>query len=503
MSVDADIATLRRVSKELRDLQHAATLLSWDQETYMPAGGVSSRAGALAALQTEIHRRWASPDFAAVLDRLDGRFEPGSFLGALLRVCQREHARAIKLPPELVAARTRASSYARPIWRQAKTASDWSMFVPAMERILDVCIETAETIGYADERYDAMLELYEPGLTTNQLEGLLGAMRDTAIPLLSRLAPSLSGGRANLSRGGTWDRSQQFAFARFMAEAVGFDMSRGRLDLSAHPIADGVGPGDVRITTCLSERQPMRGLFGALHETGHGLYAQGLPGEFAETPLWAAASTAVDESQSRFWECAVGRSRAFWEHFLPHLKEYFPGQLAGVSLDDFYAEINKPSTSPVRLDADELTCNLHILVRFEIERELLQERLSLKDVPEAWSESVRTYVGSEVTNDAEGPLQDIHWSGCYIGTFTSYTVGDLIAAQLMAKARTAITDLDAQIVNGDFRPLITWLAESVYRHGASLTTDELVISATGEELSAAAWQTSMGERFTPLLATLR
>lgn len=499
LAPDTDVTALRELAGEIRHLDHAATLLSWDQETMMPRGGVAGRAGSLAFLRTEIHRRWASDELAGLIDRLDGRLEPGCLDEALLGLCRREHALAIKLTPELIAARSRASTEARPLWRQAGAESDWSVFAPAMKRVLEVCIETAETIGYANERFDAMLELYEPGVTTARLETLLFGMRETAVPLLRELE-SLAASDGEVFGDDPWDPASQLAFARFLTEAVGFDHGSGRIDLSAHPIANGVGLGDVRITTHLDGRWPMRGLFGAMHEVGHGLYAQAVPAAFEQTPLWGAASIALDESQSRLWENAIGRSRPFWQRFLPDLRRHFPGRLEGVSLDAFYTEINRPSLSAIRLDADELTYNLHVLVRFEIERDLLEQRLQVDDVPEAWAEGMKRHLGINVASDAEGPLQDIHWAGCYLGTFTSYTLGDLIAAQLMAEVREAVPDLDAHIAVGDFTSLLAWLADNVHRHGASFTCDEIVSRATGAELSVEPWSAAMRERFTPLAA---
>lgn len=501
LPLKADIDDLRALGRELRHLGHAATLLSWDQETQMPRGGVAARAGALAHLRTEIHARFASARLAGLIERLEGRLEPGSLEQTVLERCSREHTLALKLRPELVERRSRVSTEARPLWRKARSERDWSLFAPTMRRVLNVCIETAEAIGYDGERYDAMLELHEPGLTTLQLEQLLGAMRDVARPLLERIDPPNQEEDALL--GAPWDTQAQLAFATYLAEAVGFDLTRGRIDVSAHPIANAIGAGDIRITTSIRAEQPLRAIFGALHEAGHALYAQGLPDRLSESPLWGAPSLALDESQSRLWENHVGRSLPFWRRHLPELRRRFPQSSDALDLDRFYALINRPSRSPIRLDTDELTHNLHVFVRFELERELLERRLDVADVPAAFAERTRNELGIELRDDSEGPLQDIHWAGCYIGTFTCYALGDLIAAQLIERVRASLPDLDAQLDAGDASGLLRWLREHVHAHGASLTTPELVRRVTGEGISARAWIAAMEQRLAPLATPAR
>jgi carboxypeptidase Taq len=475
---------LRRHLREIAQLEHAAILLSWDQEVCMPPGGVSARGGSIGLLRTLIHERWLSRALGRLLERLEGAAPPGSVEEALVRVTLRQREVAARLTPELIGRRSRLSSEARPIWRRARADSDWSAFAPVVSRVVDLNRELADAIGYDEHPYDALLELSDPGMTTARLRVAFSEIQAAA----DLLAPSRleAADRAELLTG-EWGQETQLAFIRRIATWLGADLTRGRIDLSAYPIANKIALGDIRMTTNLHARQVLRGVFGALHELGHVIYAHGLDPAFAETPLWGSPSFGIDESQSRLFENMLGRSRAFWVCWLPRLRESFPGQADRVEVETLYESVNRISSTPILLDADELSYNLHILVRFEIECGLLDGSLDVGDVPEAWREGMRRSLGVDVRNDGEGPLQDIHWAGCYMGAFTSYTVGDLVAAQLMASARRALPDLDAQLESGEPSELLGWLRANVHAHGARFTPEELVIRATGEELSTRHW----------------
>ena len=452
----------------------------------MPPGGVRARASSLGLIHGLIYERRASGDMARLLDRLEGRCEPGSFEDSVVRAARRQHDLAVKLPPALMGDRSSLSAEARPVWRRARAEADWPSFAPFMSRVVDINREIAEAIGYAGHPCDALLELTDPGMTVERLWSAFAEIQSAVGPLLEA-ARSEPGDRASGFLVGEWDRQAQMDFIRLVAGSVGVPGESGRIDLSAYPIANKIGAGDVRMTTNMQPDNLTRGIFGALHELGHVIYALGLDPVLEETPLWGSPSFGLDESQSRLCENLLGKSRAFWRHWLPYLQRTFPGRLDGLDVDDFYLAVNRVKTTPILLDADELTYNLHILVRFEIECGLLDGSLAVHDVPELWRAGMSRYLDVTVRDDGEGPLQDIHWAGCYVGAFTSYTIGDLVAAQLMASARRGIPDLDDHIAAGDPGPLVGWLRANVHSHGARHSPDELIERATGEELSTAPW----------------
>jgi len=485
-SEGASLEALRALLREVSQLEHASILMSWDQEVCMPAGGVRARGASLGFLRNLIHERWASDEMARLLDRLDGCFAAESLENAMLSVARRQHGLALKLPPSLTGDRARLSAEARPVWRHARAAADWSIFAPLMTRIVAINRELAEAIGYAEHPYDALLELTEPGMTTQRLREVFTDIRDAATSLLDSRPPGAEA-ESDAFLAGEWDERAQMQFIRRVASSLGVDARSGRIDTSAYPISNKIGPGDIRMTTNTSPRLLLRGLFGALHELGHVLYAQGLDPALEETPLWASPSFGVDESQSRLFENVLGRSRPFWKFWFPKLKLAFPGRLDDVPFDAFYVAINRVKPTPILLDADELTYNLHILVRFEIENSLLDGSLDVRDVPDAWRDGMERHLGVTVRDDAQGPLQDIHWAGCYIGAFTSYTIGDLVAAQLMEHARQAIPGLDSQIENGELTQLVNWLRTNVHSRGCRHSPEGLLTRVTGRGLSTAPW----------------
>ena len=490
---------LRDVLGEVADLERAAAVLTWDQETNMPPGGVEDRANQLATLSRLAHERFTSSEVARLLESAGAEvasMPAESDEASLLRVTRRDFGQAVKVPAELVSEMARAAATARPVWQDARERSDWSLFVPAMQVTVDLSRRLADALGYEERPYDALIELTEPGLTTTRVEELFGRIKDASVPLVQAIDRHRDRvDDAVMAR--PCDERRQVELARETIACLGYDLDRGRQDLSVHPFCISFGPGDVRLTTRTGATFRDSCILSSIHEAGHAMYEQGVPRSLDRTPLSRGASPGLHESQSRLWENMVGRSRPFYGWLYPRLKGAFPESLDDVEAEAFWRACNAVRASYIRVDADEVTYNLHVLLRFEIENDLLEGRLAVADVPEAWAARVREYLGLEQPPDREGPLQDIHWTGA-LGGFVGYSLGNLISAQLMAAARRDLPGLDAQFEAGDFAPLLGWLREHVHRHGRKFTPDELVERATGSPITAEPWIAYLGEKFTGL-----
>lgn len=472
---------VRALLATLADLHDTLSLLEWDQQTFMPEAGAGGRAEQIATLSRLAHERATDPELGRLLEEL----EPGlgspeareTDDGALVRVALRDFRRATCLPAELVEATARATALAEPAWAAARAASDWSRFAPHLERIVELTRRTADAYGYEDHPLDALLDLHEPGLTRARLTELFAGLREELVPMVRAVAEQQDDREAPLH--GDFDVAVQEAFGREVVERFGYDFRRGRQDRAVHPFCATVGPDDVRITTRFDPGFLSTALFSTLHEAGHGLYEQNVPRPFARSPLAAGASTGVHESQSRLWENCVGRSRAFWRAFYPRLRELFPGALSGVEPEAFYRAINRSAPTPIRVEADELTYDLHVLVRFELESRLLSGELAVTDLPAAWNAGMEELLAVTPADDAEGALQDIHWPSGAFGYFPTYTVGNLLAAQLWEAAVASRPEIPEEIERGVFDALRAWLAEHVWRHGRKFDPDDLVTRATG------------------------
>jgi carboxypeptidase Taq len=483
------LAELRERLAEVTDLGRAAMVLSWDQETFMPSGGLEDRANQLATLRRLGHQRLVAPE---VEDLQAGAEAETASLGhdsddaSLVRVTRRDYEQARRLPAELVAEIAWAGTMARPVWREARARSDWSLFADTLRRTVDLARRQAEALGYRERPFDALIDRSEPGLTTGQVQSLFVELRGAIVPLLADITarPSPAGARM-LERPLAPER--QLALAREVIHRLGYDLERGRQDLSAHPFCTSFGPGDVRLTTRLGPTLGRSCLLASIHESGHALYNQGIPRSLDRTPLWGGASPGVHESQSRLWENVVGRSRAFCAHLAPALRETFGDSLGDLDAGALYEALNTVRPSYIRVDADELTYNLHIMIRTEIEIALMEDELRVEDVPDAWNERVRTYLGLPAPPASEGPLQDIHWTFPVLGAFVGYTLGNLIGAQLMERIRTELPDLDAQVAEGSFGALLHWLREHVHAHGRKFTPNELVERVCGSPIAAGPW----------------
>jgi carboxypeptidase Taq len=460
-------------------------VLGWDERTMLPPAGAEHRAEQMKLLAGMVHQRWTDPRLGEWLGELGESALAGDEhgdTGATIRRVNRQYQRQVKLPRTLVEELTRVSVLGQQAWQEARAKSDFPSFQPWLEKIVDLKRQEADALGYPECRYDALLDAYEPDERTSNVAQVLVHLRDQLVPLVEQIRHSGRRPDASILQR-RFPVAEQEAFGREAAAGIGFDFDRGRLDVTAHPFCCSPGPHDCRITTRYDENAFGQGFFSILHEAGHGIYHHGLRADQYGLPLGEAASLGIHESQSRLWENMVGRSRAFWEHRYPEAQRRFSQALGDVSLDDFYFAINDVRASLIRVEADEATYNLHVLIRFELEQALLDGDLSVRDLPGAWNEQYGRSLGVTPTNDAEGVLQDIHWSGGAIGYFPTYSLGNLYAAQLFAQAETDLGGLAEQFARGEFQPLLAWLREKIHRQGQRYPAADLVRRITGRPLS--------------------
>ncbi len=473
-------AELVRLSREETVLASCSDLLEWDEETFMPRGGVEHRAEQMSLLAGMLHDRGADPRFGELLDRVEGTelvADPDSPSAVNIRELRREYERERKLPKDLVEESARVATLASQAWVDAREAADFKLFAPWLDRIFGLARVEADAVGFQESRYDAMLEDYEPGMTTREVTVLFTGLKPELIRLVGELSTPSSVPAHVLRREFPIDRQKLFAEA--VAAALGFDLERGRIDTASHPFCTAIGPGDIRIAVRYHRRNLAMGLFVLLHEVGHGLYDQGIDVAHFGTPMGEAPSLGLHESQSRLWENCVGRSLGFWQHFFPRLKNIFHEALHDISLETFVAVINRVTPGSNRGRADEISYNLHIIIRSELEQAMLSGDLKVAELPGAWNDAYRKYLGVTPKNDADGCLQDGHWSEGMIGYFPTYTLGNVYAAQLFAQAELEIGPLDPAFAQGDFTGLLGWLRDRVHRHGCRWPARTIVERATG------------------------
>ena len=469
---------IRRVREETL-LTSCEALLEWDEETYMPPGGVENRSEQLALIAGLLHERGTDPRVGELLHQLEGSEllrQPGSPAAVNVRELRREYDRFVKVPRRLVEDVARTTALAQTAWARARKEADFNRFRPWLERIVELKRAEAECVGYAREPYDALIEDHEPGMTSHIVGRLFDALRRELVPLAARINEAARPVRRIRK---PFAIGRQRSFGEKVAVALGFDATRGRFDLGVHPCCTGIGPGDCRLVLRFDAHDFAGGLLTILHEVGHGLYEQGLDPEHYGTPVGETASVGMDEAQARLWENRVGRSRGFWEHFYPEAQALFPDSLDGLRLDQFLMTVNRVEPSLIRVNADEVTYNLHILVRFELERALISGDLKAGDVPGAWNEGYRRYLDIEPSNDRDGCLQDGHWADGLIGYFPTYTLGDVFAAQLCAKAETELGSLERLFARGEFAELVGWLGRNVYKEGGRYPSARLIELVTG------------------------
>ena len=469
----------RKFEQDVLQLGRVGGLLNWDEQVNMPPRGAGARGEAMATLAGVLHERICDERFGEAIAELGADDSLSELDAARVREARRERDRAVRVPPALVRALAHAESEGFEAWQAARSASDFSLFRDPLARIIALRREEADAVGYeGGERYDALLDQYEPDMRVARLEPLLNGLRDELVPFAREIAARPRPDDAFVHRG--FPAEVQRAVGARLSGAIGFDYDAGRLDEAAHPFASGFAPGDVRLTTREHEDDLFSGLFAVLHETGHGLYEQGLTGAIEGTFCGTAASLGLHESQSRFWENMVGRSQAFWERHLGDLRSAFPGKLDDISVEQFVRAANLVEPSLIRVEADEVTYHLHVYLRFELELALVRGDLGVDELPAAWNERMRTLVGIEVPKDAVGVLQDVHWSAGLVGYFPTYTLGTLYSAQFLAAIERELGPVDAIVRAGEYDRLLGWMREHVHRRGATVAPEQIALDATGE-----------------------
>ncbi len=492
---------LKNIFQEITHLRGIRRLLDWDQETFMPQKGGQNRAEQTALLASLIHEKMTSSRTGELIEELFEQVEPkgpekDEFV--CLREWKRLFDRQKKLPASLVQELSRQSVLAHRAWAQARKEADFSIFLPFLQRLVELSRKKADCLGFDSSPYDALLDKYEPSATTVEIEELFLELVPALKTLLSKVQRNFSSRQNGLS--GKFPIGAQKVLAQLAAARMGYDMSAGRIDTVLHPFSTKIGPGDCRITTRWNEQDFTEAFFGVLHEAGHAIYSQNLPQEHYGTPLGESVSLGIHESQSRFWENIIGRSRPFWKYFLPISRGIFPGELTDMDLDNFLRIINRVKASFIRVEADEITYNLHVYLRFVVERELIEGKLSPKDIPERWNGLFKDLFSLDVPNDALGCLQDVHWSGASFGYFPTYTLGNIYAAMFLKAIRRDVDQMESQIERGEFSLLSDWLKKNIHRHGQRYRAKELVEKVTGERPSALPLIEYLKDKYTGLEA---
>ncbi len=471
-------------SKETSYLDSAVKVLHWDQSTYIPSKGHAHRANQLSALAKMKHKMTTDPLIGEWLELAEGSElteDPLCVEAVNIRVWRRLYDRAVKIPESLAVSLAKAAAVAQPVWEEARRRNDWTLFKPHLASMVSLKREQAEALGYEIEPYDALLDYYEQGESARHLETVFSRLCTALADLLRRIRESPRRPDSSILRR-HFPIADQEAFATDAARKLGYDFQGGRLDVSAHPFTQGIGPGDVRITTRYHEDSFNEAFFAVIHEAGHALYHQGLPMEHWGMPICVPVSLGINESQSRMWENLVAGSLPFWKHFYPQAQERFPS-LRDVPLDDFYFSVNEVRPSLIRVEADEVTYNLHVLLRFELEVMLTRGDLEVDDLPEAWNTKMSTLLGLTPPDYATGVLQDVHWAAGAIGYFPTYTLGNLNAAQFFQHAGKDLGDMDALIERGQFGVLLRWLREKIHSQGSRYKPRDLVRTVTNEEMN--------------------
>lgn len=493
-----DYAQLKQHSQKIETLNSIQALLGWDQETYMPHGADDFRAEQLKTLAGIIHAEQTSSEFKTELEKLIDlktgaihNAQLGERERAALREWRRSYLMEAALPQEFVEYFAQLCSQGMVSWREAKAQNNFSHFAPALTKIIEAVRKKAEYLKYEDHPYDALLDLYEPGAKTADIKKLFGNLKIKIKELLQKIAKQPQPDDSFLH--GKFDETKQLAFGKKLLTAMGFDFHKGRLDLSAHPFSSSPHPTDNRITSRIHPTSLMSNIMAILHEGGHALYEAGLPIEDFGTPLGKAISLGVHESQSRWWETRIGLSRPFWKHFYPELQKEFG--LEKVPLETFYNALNKVKPSYIRIEADEVTYPLHVILRFELEVELIEGKLAVEDLPKAWNAKMEELLGIRPRNDAEGCLQDIHWSMGSFGYFPTYTLGNIYAAQLFKKFEKEFPNWAQDVEQGRLSFIRDWLKDNVHKYGMQYRGKELLKKVTGEDVSESAYLDYLNEKY--------
>lgn len=481
---EKDYTKLLKLSHHARILAGISSVLNWDQETYMPKGAAAIRALQEATLAGIIHDLKSNKKYRSALAKLID-IPTGTILAkdlsaekqAALRQWRRDYIQEHALPKKFVTEFAKLSSQSILAWREAKQENAFLKFAPFLDKLIGMSRKKAELLGYQDHPYDALLDQYEPDTTTQQVSQIFATLKQGIVPLLQKIAQSKQIDDSFLH--GSFAHEKQLEFAHLILKDMGYNIEHGRLDLSTHPFSSSSHPTDSRITTRIHPTSLMSCISVILHEAGHALYEMGLPQEHYGSPLGDAISLGMHESQSRWWETRIGQSRAFWEYYLPQLKQYFKGKFDHIDLKTFYRAINKVQPSFIRVDADEVTYPLHVILRFELERALIEGTLNVREIPEAWNAKMKELLGIEPASFADGCLQDIHWAMGAFGYFPTYTLGNIYAAQLFQSFEEKHPDWEAKVAAGQLHFISQWLHEAVHRHGRRYTSPEILQITTG------------------------
>ena len=472
------------LAAELDDLGHIAALMEWDQQVYMPRGGTEERGLQSAMIGKLHHEKFTSDEVGQLLTDLEaevGDLNADTDDARAVKVAKKAYEKQTKVPLPLLLEFYKVTSMAHNVWVEARTKSDFSIFQPYLQQIVDLRIEYAKLFQPYDHIYDALLDDFEPGMKTADVKEIFDKLRPQQVKLLQAIAEKEQPDNSFIKQ--NYKEEYQELLGRYVITRFGFDWNRGRMDLTAHPFTTEFGQGDVRITTRYLNDDGGSALFSTMHEAGHAMYGQGIASKFNRHPLSGAASLAIHESQSRLWENLVGRSKEFWSYFYPSAQMLFPEILGNVSMNDFYRGINKVEPSMVRVEADEATYNMHIMLRLEIEMGLMEGTMQVADLPEIWNTKMHDYLGITPRNDAEGVLQDVHWSGGMIGYFPTYALGNLASVQLWDKMLEENPNIPDEIAQGKFDTILGWMRDHIHQYGAKYEPQELMVMATGSKIT--------------------
>jgi len=490
---------LKTIMAEIADLGAASALMTWDQQVNMPPGGAEARGNQLATVQKLIHQKSITPEVGQLIEELSiaaKDIDPDSDDARLVKVAKRNYEKAVKVPPEFTAEFAKVTTFAFGAWIEARAADDFSKFQPHLEKIIELAHRFVAYFAPYDHVYDPLLDQFEPGMKTAEVKAIFGALRPKQVELIQAIADHSPVDDSFLHQ--KFNEGKQWDFGVEVISKYGYNWQRGRQDKSAHPFTINFARDDVRITTRVEPEYLGSGLFSSLHECGHGLYEQGSAPKYERSPLAGGASLAIHESQSRMYENLIGRSLPFWEYFYPKLQEYFPEQLGNVDLLAFYKGINKVQPSLIRVEADEATYNLHIMLRLELEIALMEGKLAVKDLPEAWNTKMEDYLGITPPNDALGVLQDVHWSSGMVGYFSTYALGNLISVQLWEQMQKDMPKMEDQIRQGEFADLLQWLVTKIHQHGKKYEPQELVQRVTGSKIDAAPYMRYLKAKYSDI-----
>lgn len=489
--------------RELYYLKSVLALLDWDQQVNMPEKGAVRRAETAACLAGLLHDKFTSREFVFLLRAVKMLASQGKLderQRAVVREVNREYMREKKLPTLFVRELAQLTSEAHLVWARARQENKFRLFLPYLERIIDLKRREAAYVGHKETPYDALLDIYEPGTKTSEVAAVFSELKEFLIPFLSQIKGAKVGTNPKVLHG-NFPQAKQEEIGRLFAEKLGFDPKAGRIDQAVHPFATGFHPEDVRITTRFDTNNLLYSLMSIVHEVGHALYEQGLPAENFGTPLAESISLGIHESQSRVWENQVGRSLPFWQYFYPLLRRAFREPFAKIKLEDFYSALNTVKPSLIRTEADEVTYNLHIILRFELEKALIEGEIEARELPRIWKKKMKEYLGVDPLTDREGVLQDVHWSAGLFGYFPTYALGNLYAAQFFAAAKKQIPDLEKQFTRGQFKKFHAWLKENIHIHGKLYSADQLCRKVSGEKLDPSYFTRYLTQKYSILQNT--